>query len=230
MLRRRRRRGRGLPARARRRRCARAASTRERIVARPGHRLRQDARRRTSSCCARQDELLALGVPLLVGWSRKSTLRRGVTGARAGRASALGARASPRRCWRSQRGARIVRVHDVAATVDALKVWQRRDGADNRGDLEATAQHAMSRTYFGTDGIRGTVGAAPITPDFVLRLGHAVGRVLQAPERARPTVLIGKDTRISGYMLESRARGRLRLGRRRRRAAPARCRRPASPT
>ena len=60
----------------------------------------------------------------------------------------------------------------------------------------------MSRTYFGTDGIRGTVGQAPITPDFMLRLGHAVGRVLKAAE-ARPTVLIGKDTRISGYMIES---------------------------
>jgi phosphoglucosamine mutase len=60
----------------------------------------------------------------------------------------------------------------------------------------------MSRTYFGTDGIRGTVGEAPITPDFVLRLAHAVGRVLKRTED-RPTVLIGKDTRISGYMLES---------------------------
>ena len=60
----------------------------------------------------------------------------------------------------------------------------------------------MSRTYFGTDGIRGTVGQSPITPDFVLRLAHAVGRVLKKTEQ-RPTVLIGKDTRISGYMLES---------------------------
>jgi phosphoglucosamine mutase len=60
----------------------------------------------------------------------------------------------------------------------------------------------MSRTYFGTDGIRGTVGEAPITPDFMLRLGHAVGQVLRQTER-RPTVLIGKDTRISGYMIES---------------------------
>ena len=60
----------------------------------------------------------------------------------------------------------------------------------------------MSRKYFGTDGIRGTVGQSPITPDFVLRLAHAVGRVLKRSE-SRPTVLIGKDTRISGYMLES---------------------------
>ena len=60
----------------------------------------------------------------------------------------------------------------------------------------------MTRKYFGTDGIRGTVGQPPITPDFVLRLAHAVGRVLKQTE-AHPTVLIGKDTRISGYMLES---------------------------
>ena len=60
----------------------------------------------------------------------------------------------------------------------------------------------MTRKYFGTDGIRGTVGQPPITPDFVLRLAHAVGRVLRQAED-RPTVLIGKDTRISGYMLES---------------------------
>ena len=60
----------------------------------------------------------------------------------------------------------------------------------------------MTRKYFGTDGIRGTVGRSPITPDFVLRLAHAVGRVLKKTEE-HPTVLIGKDTRISGYMLES---------------------------
>ena len=63
----------------------------------------------------------------------------------------------------------------------------------------------MSRTYFGTDGIRGTVGQPPITPDFMLRLGHAVGQVLkrQPGHERKPTVLIGKDTRISGYMIES---------------------------
>ncbi len=62
----------------------------------------------------------------------------------------------------------------------------------------------MARQYFGTDGIRGTVGVAPITPDFVLKLAHAVGRVLrQAHPDNKPTVVIGKDTRISGYMLES---------------------------
>ncbi len=64
----------------------------------------------------------------------------------------------------------------------------------------------MSRKYFGTDGVRGTVGSLPITPEFVMRLGYAAGRVLaaQAPTGAsRPEVLIGKDTRISGYMLEA---------------------------
>jgi phosphoglucosamine mutase len=64
------------------------------------------------------------------------------------------------------------------------------------------------RKYFGTDGIRGRVGEAPITPDFVMRLGYAAGSVLTSIDEhlaagARPTVLIGKDTRISGYMLES---------------------------
>lgn len=60
----------------------------------------------------------------------------------------------------------------------------------------------MTRRYFGTDGIRGQVGQGPITADFMLRLGHAVGRVLRR-QTDSPTVLIGKDTRISGYMIES---------------------------
>ncbi len=59
----------------------------------------------------------------------------------------------------------------------------------------------MKKRYFGTDGIRGRVGSVPMTPDFVLKLGWAVGRVLATG--GRNTVLIGKDTRISGYMLES---------------------------
>ena len=59
----------------------------------------------------------------------------------------------------------------------------------------------MSRKYFGTDGIRGRVGQFPITPEFCLRLGWAVGRVFA--KRGKSQILIGKDTRISGYMLES---------------------------
>lgn len=65
----------------------------------------------------------------------------------------------------------------------------------------------MTRKYFGTDGVRGQVGKGPITPDFIMRLGYAAGRVLAASDRRlgseHPTVVIGKDTRISGYMLES---------------------------
>lgn len=65
----------------------------------------------------------------------------------------------------------------------------------------------MARKYFGTDGVRGKVGEQPITPDFVMKLGFAAGKVLVAQESLhhgeRPTVLIGKDTRISGYMLEA---------------------------
>ena len=61
----------------------------------------------------------------------------------------------------------------------------------------------MSRKYFGTDGIRGRVGDTPVTPDFMLKLGWATGKVFSAADGSRPTVLIGKDTRVSGYMLES---------------------------
>jgi phosphoglucosamine mutase len=66
----------------------------------------------------------------------------------------------------------------------------------------------MTRKYFGTDGVRGKVGEAPITPEFVMHLGYAAGKVLAGGARHGstgdpPAVLIGKDTRISGYMLES---------------------------
>jgi phosphoglucosamine mutase len=65
----------------------------------------------------------------------------------------------------------------------------------------------MGKQYFGTDGIRGRVGESVINPEFVMKLGYAAGRVLasqeQLPKGQRPTVLIGKDTRISGYMLEA---------------------------
>ena len=60
----------------------------------------------------------------------------------------------------------------------------------------------MSRKYFGTDGVRGAVGQSPMTPDFVLRLGYAAGKVLSGQSKT-PSVLIGKDTRISGYMIEA---------------------------
>jgi len=65
----------------------------------------------------------------------------------------------------------------------------------------------VSRKYFGTDGVRGLVGRNPITPEFALKLGQAAGRVLaregEVKPQSRPTVLIGKDTRVSGYMLEA---------------------------
>ena len=63
----------------------------------------------------------------------------------------------------------------------------------------------MKRKYFGTDGVRGKVGETPIAPEFVMRLGYAAGKVLTGnnADGERPSVLIGKDTRVSGYMLES---------------------------
>jgi phosphoglucosamine mutase len=69
------------------------------------------------------------------------------------------------------------------------------------------AQAMTERRYFGTDGVRGRVGEAPITPELVLKLGYAAGRVLASASARRPgetpAVLIGKDTRISGYLLEA---------------------------
>jgi phosphoglucosamine mutase len=70
------------------------------------------------------------------------------------------------------------------------------------------ADVSLARKYFGTDGVRGPVGETPITPEFIMRLGFAAGKVLIAEEHRqhhsdKPTVLIGKDTRISGYMLEA---------------------------
>ncbi len=67
--------------------------------------------------------------------------------------------------------------------------------------MNTSRQSSRHKQYFGTDGIRGRVGEPPVTPDFMLRLGHAVGSVLQTAERR--TVVIGKDTRLSGYMFES---------------------------
>ena len=63
----------------------------------------------------------------------------------------------------------------------------------------------MKRRYFGTDGVRGRVGETPIAPEFVMKLGYAAGKVLtgHTTDGERPSVLIGKDTRVSGYMLES---------------------------
>lgn len=59
------------------------------------------------------------------------------------------------------------------------------------------------RKYFGTDGVRGKVGEFPITPDFALRLGYAAGKVLSGRSGRKPAVIIGKDTRLSGYLFES---------------------------
>jgi phosphoglucosamine mutase len=157
----------------------------------------------------RQQDLLAIGRPLagrLVAKIHAGRIDRPV-----------------RRCAAAcQRGAALAAVQRVPTslactmwppTVDALKVWAAAGlPAGHHPSRDST--HTMTRQYFGTDGIRGTVGQAPITPDFMLRLGHAVGRVLRRNIK-RPTVLIGKDTRISGYMMESRWRPAWCLGRRR---------------
>jgi dihydropteroate synthase len=120
-----------------------AGVARERIVVDPGVGFGKTPAQNLE-LLARQDELLALGVPLLVGWSRKSTLAR-----LAGLAAKAPAGRSPHEQARLdaasvvaaviavERGAHIVRVHDVAATVAGLAVWQAAGGADNRADLSS---------------------------------------------------------------------------------------------
>lgn len=79
----------------------------------------------------------------------------------------------------------------------------RQSGSELAARPEVVEHPRMTeRQYFGTDGIRGRVGVEPITAEFALKLGRAAGSVL-AQRFARPKVLIGKDTRLSGYMLES---------------------------
>jgi phosphoglucosamine mutase len=79
--------------------------------------------------------------------------------------------------------------------------------ADDQDTQRSNFKLTVTRRYFGTDGIRGTVGESPITPEFVMHLGYAAGKVLNVgadlASGQHPGVLIGKDTRISGYMLES---------------------------
>ena len=207
------RRGRALPARARRGAARRAAST---PSASCSTRASASARRwRTTSRCWRASaSCCALGWPLLAGWSRKSSL--GTRHRPAGRASAWRP-ASPRRCWRCERGARIVRVHDVARDRRRAEVWRRRRPAHDRTiAARDSANEPMSRTYFGTDGIRGTVGAAA---DHA-RL-HAAARPCRRPRAASAaeSAADGADRQGHAHLgLHDRigARGRLRLGRRRR--------------
>ncbi len=138
-----------------------------------------------------QRQLLVEGYPLLVGWSRKSTL-----GAVTGRAVEERLAASVAAALAAVASGRQHRAGARRGGYRGRAVGVARSGPDPFGG------DSMTRMHFGTDGIRGTVGTEPITPDFMMRLGHAVGRVLKR-SASRPTVLIGKDTRISGYMIES---------------------------
>ena len=146
----------------------------------------------------------AFGVPVLAGLSRKAMLGR-ITGRDAHERVYASVAAA---LFAAEQGARILRVHDVTATRDALAVWWALSGRMPNPLFIAQgrlAKKAMKRKYFGTDGVRGKVGDAPITPEFVMRLGYAAGKVLAGRHASaeHPTVLIGKDTRVSGYMLES---------------------------
>src|SRR5690606_12648936 len=114
----------------------------------------------------------------------------------AGRLPALGVPARARRDRPDLRPSPAARAAGKRAGDD--------DGpAASAGRRRAGRGMSTARRYFGTDGIRGRVGQGAISADFVLRLGNALGRVLAGGHEARPTVVIGKDTRISGYMFEA---------------------------
>ena len=130
--------------------------------------------------------IAGIGRPILVGVSRKSTLGQ-FTGRDVDERLPASIAAA---VIAVIEGAKIVRAHDVRETVDALRVARR----------SWTGTGAMSKKHFGTDGVRGTVGKDPMTADFAMRLASAAAQVLVP---AGGTVLIGKDTRLSGYMFES---------------------------
>ena len=171
---------------ARQRRCVPAGRHRPRC-----HRARSGAwvsARVLRTICRLLKELpriAALGSPLLVGVSRKSFIGR-ILGRDVHERlyGGLGLAALA-----VLKGARIIRTHDVAR--DARR--------DRHGECRPARNRHLNK-YFGTDGVRGRVGQAPMTVDFALRLASAAARVL-APGGGR--VLIGKDTRVSGYMFES---------------------------
>ena len=133
-------------------------------------------------------------LPLLTGMSRKSMIGH-VTG-RAVDERLAGSIAAA--TIAALKGARIIRVHDVKETVDAMKV------------VAATLEETIcERTEnFGTDGVRGRVGEFQLPQNFAVKLGWAAGRVLAA--KGTRKVLVGKDTRVGGYMLGRRWRRDLR--------------------
>ena len=169
-----------------RRRASASCSIRASASARPS--------RTTLALLAGLPALAASGYPVRRGLSRKRMIGE-ITGRPVG-----GARRR-QRC-RGPAGGSEWRGDRARARREARR-WMR-----SRSGRRFAEQGNDTRKYFGTDGIRGRVGEPPITPDFVLRLGYAAGKVLSRadvapPHRDRPAVLIGKDTRISGYMLES---------------------------
>ncbi len=155
---------------------------------RSGIRLRQGPGTQPGSCCADLGTIASDGLPVLAGLSRKRMIGA-LTGRDEGDRLAGSVAAA---VVAAMHGARIIRAHDVRETADALRVVAA-CGA-------IAGQSGMSMRYFGTDGVRGRVGTHPMTVEFALRLAGAAARVL-APSGGR--VLVGKDTRLSGYMFEA---------------------------
>ena len=185
----------------------RAGIPRNRIVVDPGIGFAKTAAQ-SLQLLQRLPELGTLGCHILVGVSRKSFLGA-ITGEQDPRRRLPASLAAG--LFALSGGAAILRVHDVPETVQAVKVWQ----ALTERVLPLPRPHRLhqvrhprrnesmtrARHLFGTDGIRGTANTDPMTAEMALRLGQAAG-LLFTRGNHRHRVVIGKDTRLSGYMIE----------------------------
>jgi hypothetical protein len=161
----------------------RAGITRSRLLVDPGFGFGKTLAHNLA-LLARLRRFRGPGRPVLVGLSRKSMLGA-ITGRAVGERLAASLAAA---VLAVQRGARILRVHDVAETVDALGWWRgrrRRRGGTCAVPHPGLASlgESLKRKYFGTDGIRGGSAIPTISPDFVVKLGWAAGRVLGGARR-----------------------------------------------
>jgi hypothetical protein len=146
-----------------------------------------------------------LGCPILLGASRKGFVGRvgGVPDA-----AKRGPGSAGLALWAVSQGVQFLRVHDIDMHRQAIALWRavRRpeEAAARRRRTTANGKgRAHGTETFGTDGVRGRANSHPMTADMAMRLGAAAGRFFRRDDSAQHRVVIGKDTRLSGYMLEN---------------------------
>ena len=207
-----------LPARARATRCRRRGIAARAHRARPGHRLRQDASSTTSRCCARQRELLALGRPLLVGLVAQVARSGAVTGRPVDeRLAGQRGGGAARRCSAARASCGCTTSAATRRRAEGL-AGRRHAGASTTIRATQRRHTTMTQNYFGTDGIRGTVGRRRSRPTSCCGWAMPSAGCCRRSEAHAPD---GADRQGHAHLrLHDRvgARSRLRLGRRRRAA------------